>query len=181
MKFYCRKVWKPKSSNCHIFSSYGKISSFRKKRWHLCDWNFHLSVTCKNDLWPPIGLITWKKLCMRFLPWRILSLDSSSIFIVRSLFLRTAFYSLLRKIANLIGTYLHKFMRWACLKVSELRIFRFCSTNLLVLLNVNGICLFRQLYWIRGKDQPPNISETTVFVTMKFTPNVKLYMKTQNH
>ena len=35
-----------------ICSSYGKISSFRKKRWHPCDWNFHLNVTCKNDPWP---------------------------------------------------------------------------------------------------------------------------------
>ena len=31
----------------------GKIFSFRKKRWHPCDWNFHLSLTCKNDPGPP--------------------------------------------------------------------------------------------------------------------------------
>ena len=30
-----------------------KIASFCKKRWHPCDWNFHISFTCKNDPGPP--------------------------------------------------------------------------------------------------------------------------------
>ena len=46
------EAWKFKFSN---FFSYDKISSFYKKRWHPCDWNFHLSVTCKNDPWPPLS------------------------------------------------------------------------------------------------------------------------------
>ena len=37
-----------KHLDCHI-SLYNMISSFRKKRWHLCNLNFHLNVTLKND------------------------------------------------------------------------------------------------------------------------------------
>ena len=56
MKFYCSKIWRPENSNA-IVSSYGKISPFRKKPWHPCDWNFYHSITCKNDPWPaPIAL-----------------------------------------------------------------------------------------------------------------------------
>ena len=42
-----------------IFFSYGKISSFHKKRWHPRDQKFHLSITCKNDPWPPYRLNVW--------------------------------------------------------------------------------------------------------------------------
>ena len=53
-----------------IFSWYGKISSFRKKRWHPCDWNFHLNVTCKNDPWPPpIALILSLNIVLKHLQW----------------------------------------------------------------------------------------------------------------
>ena len=51
-----------------------------------------------------------------------------------------------------------------------------CTSNVKLLLTVNGICLFRQINGIN----PPKNSETTKVVTMQFLPDVGIYKEAQN-